>query len=211
MVATLPSRPPMLVGIVVMRNGRDFDERDRTLLDLLRPHLANAYANAAARETVAAIEQALPGDNVVLLGPHRRIRYASSHAIELLSSFGESLPFVLPEPLERLATTVAPLPGGELRAARGGRRVIARFASASVLLLREEGASIRSERLLGLGLSRREAEVLVLVAAGHRNAAIGAQLDITERTVKKHLEGIYEKLGVRSRTQASARAFEAAS
>jgi DNA-binding CsgD family transcriptional regulator len=211
MVATLPSRPPVLVGIVVMRNGRDFDERDRTILDLLRPHLANAYANAVARETVAALEQALPGDNVVILGPHRRIRYASSYAVELLSCFGESPPFVLPLALERLATTVVPMPGGELRAMRNGRRVIARFASASVLFLREEGASISSERLLRLGLSRREAEVLVLVAAGNSNAAIGTQLEITERTVKKHLEAIYEKLGVRSRTQASAVAFEAAS
>ena len=211
MVATLPSRPPVLVGIVLMRNGRDFDERDRSILDLLRPHLANAYANAEARETVAAMEQALPGDNVVVLGPHRRIRYASSHAVELLGFFGESPPLLLPEPLEQLAMTVTPIPGGELRTARDGRRVVARFASASVLLLREEGTSITSERLLRLGLSRREAEVLALVAAGHRNAAIGVQLEITERTVKKHLEAIYEKLRVRSRTQASALAFEAAS
>lgn len=211
MVATLPSSPPVLVGIVVMRGGRDFDERDRSMLDLLRPHLANAYANAAARETIAAIEQALPGDNVVVLGPRCRIRYASSRAMELLRCFGESRPFLLPEALERLATTAAPIPGGELRSVRDGRRVVARLASNSLLLLREEGTSLDSERLLALGLSRREAEVLTLVAAGHRNAAIGAHLEITERTVKKHLEAVYEKLGVRSRTQASALAFEVAS
>ena len=211
MVATLPSPPPVLVGVVVMRDGRDFDDRDRDMLNLLRPHLANAYANSAARETVAAIAQALPGDNVVVLGPHSRIRYAGSRAVELMSCFGESPPFVLPEPLQRLATPVAPIPGGELRADREGRRVVARLASASVLLLREEHASINGERLLQLGLSRREAEVLTLVAAGHRNAAIGARLEITERTVKKHLEAVYEKLGVRSRTQAAALAFEVAS
>lgn len=60
-------------------------------------------------------------------------------------------------------------------------------------------------------LSEREAELLLLVAAGLSNRQIAEQLVITPGTVKKHLEHIYAKLNVHSRTAAVARArpFEA--
>jgi DNA-binding NarL/FixJ family response regulator len=52
-------------------------------------------------------------------------------------------------------------------------------------------------------LSSRESEVLALVAIGLSNAAIAQQLYISEATVKVHMRHIFEKLGVRSRTQAA--------
>ncbi len=55
-------------------------------------------------------------------------------------------------------------------------------------------------------LSEREREVLRLVAAGLSNQQIAGQLVITPGTVKKHLEHIYSKLDVHSRTAALARA-----
>lgn len=51
-------------------------------------------------------------------------------------------------------------------------------------------------------LSEREDEVLRLIAAGHSNAEIAAQLVIALGTVKRHINNIYGKLGVKSRTQA---------
>lgn len=54
----------------------------------------------------------------------------------------------------------------------------------------------------GLGLTRREIEVLACVAGGRTNAEIGALLGIAPGTVKKHLDRIYEKLGVGTRTEA---------
>lgn len=51
-------------------------------------------------------------------------------------------------------------------------------------------------------LSRRELEVIDLVAQGLSNAQIGARLYISEGTVKRHLTNIYVKLDVRSRTNA---------
>lgn len=56
-------------------------------------------------------------------------------------------------------------------------------------------------------LSEREREVLALVAAGQRNKEIADQLGITERTVKAHLAGIFNKLGATSRAEAIARAM----
>lgn len=59
-----------------------------------------------------------------------------------------------------------------------------------------------------LDLTPREAEVLLWVAQGKANADISVILSTTESTVKKHLEHVYEKLGVENRGAASLRAIE---
>ncbi|CCH30117.1 response regulator transcription factor [Actinosynnema sp. NPDC047251] len=61
-------------------------------------------------------------------------------------------------------------------------------------------------RTPGTALTRRETEVLSLVAEGLSNHAIGARLDLTLATVKSHLVHIYAKLAVDSRTAAVAAA-----
>jgi DNA-binding CsgD family transcriptional regulator len=54
------------------------------------------------------------------------------------------------------------------------------------------------------GLTAREQEVLGLVAAGKSNREIAAELILSEHTVARHLQNIFAKLGVSSRTAASA-------
>lgn len=56
-------------------------------------------------------------------------------------------------------------------------------------------------------LTRRHWELLHLVAAGHTNAQIARRLGVSEGTVRKHLENIYSRLQVSSRTAAVTRAF----
>ena len=58
------------------------------------------------------------------------------------------------------------------------------------------------------GLSGRELEVLRLVASGKTNREIAASLVVSEHTVARHLQNIFQKLGVSSRTAATAFAFE---
>jgi DNA-binding NarL/FixJ family response regulator len=53
------------------------------------------------------------------------------------------------------------------------------------------------------GLTRRELEILKLVAEGHPNATLARMLWVTEQTVKFHLSNIYRKLEVTNRTEAS--------
>lgn len=54
------------------------------------------------------------------------------------------------------------------------------------------------------GLTRRQAEVLLLIARGHSTADVAAELALSDRTVHKHLELSYRSLGVNSRWAAAA-------
>ncbi len=65
-----------------------------------------------------------------------------------------------------------------------------------------------AEPLVKLGLTPRAAEALLWLAQGKTNADIATILGITESTVKKHVQEIFEKLGVETRGAATVRALE---
>ena len=58
------------------------------------------------------------------------------------------------------------------------------------------------------GLTARELEVLRLLASGRTNRAIAADLFISEKTVARHVSNIFTKLGMSSRSAATAYAYE---
>jgi DNA-binding NarL/FixJ family response regulator len=93
--------------------------------------------------------------------------------------------------------------GLELHAAReillrlGGRPDVARIDT----LLRRTGSAGN------YGMTERELQVLRLIASGKSNRDIAAALVISEHTVARHVQNIFTKLGVSSRTAASAFAF----
>jgi DNA-binding CsgD family transcriptional regulator len=66
-----------------------------------------------------------------------------------------------------------------------------------------------SQSLKSIGLTQREAEVLAWVAEGKSNKDVGLILGIRSVTVKKHLEHIFQKMGVETRTAAVAFALRA--
>ena len=96
-----------------------------------------------------------------------------------------------------------PPPAEPLRLERDGGRLVVSSPLPNVLLLEEDAASSRE----ALGLTRREWEVLEAVASGKQNAEVAELLWVSPSTVRKHLEHVYEKLGVHTRTAAIARAF----
>jgi len=65
-----------------------------------------------------------------------------------------------------------------------------------------------SKPLESLGLTPREAEVLLWVAQGKSNGAIAILLGMAEKTVKKHMGSIFAKLGMEGRNAATIRALE---
>jgi DNA-binding NarL/FixJ family response regulator len=107
----------------------------------------------------------------------------------------------------------------ELALALGARGVIAKSSSSDELadaLLRvsrgevvvsREFRRVRGDTWPGkqLGLTEREGEVIACLANGLSNRDIGDAINISENTVKTHLKSIFQKLRVRSRTQAIAR------
>ncbi|WP_129788425.1 response regulator transcription factor [Promicromonospora panici] len=95
-----------------------------------------------------------------------------------------------------------PAADAELRAAR------AVFARLGALPAERECARLLGAARAPGGLSPREVEVLRLVAAGRSNAQVADALFLSEKTVARHLSNIFTKLGVSSRTAASAFAYE---
>jgi DNA-binding CsgD family transcriptional regulator len=85
-----------------------------------------------------------------------------------------------------------------------------RNALAHTALARGAGRRIVVSDLLALGLTRRQAEVLRLVAMGRSDQDAAAALGITVRTAQKHLEHCYRTLAVNDRSQAAQLAWNAA-
>jgi DNA-binding NarL/FixJ family response regulator len=70
-------------------------------------------------------------------------------------------------------------------------------------------ASVRSDQKYGKSeLTSREKEVLGFIAKGHDNRKIAETLTISEGTVKNHVSNIYDKIGVNSRAEAVAWAWQ---
>jgi DNA-binding CsgD family transcriptional regulator len=211
MVANLPTSS-LLIGIVFNRSHRDFNERERELLDLVRPHLARAYEHARARALLASLEAAADEDGrgLLVLGRNGRVEHATPGARAVLEALGAPRggDDGLPPPLD--AWGDAEPVASPLVVALDDRQIRVRVLPGNrrtVLLEEERPVSAESLSSL-LGLSAREGEVLALVTAGRTNAEIGLRLGISQRTVVKHLEHVFAKLGVGTRTAAAAKAFE---
>lgn len=87
------------------------------------------------------------------------------------------------------------------------RRIFTQLKAAPGLARIAQRSGPVSPRRIG-SLSEREAQVLRLLAAGKTNRAIADELFISEKTVARHVSNIFDKLGVSSRTGATAWAFQ---
>jgi len=185
MLAMVVQTGPTMVGLALTRPRRTYRERDRDLLNALSPHLGSAYRNLALRDEAdrraLLFERALEGREVVELSASGRPVAASPL---LARWFGTSLE--APEP-------------GTYR--RGDADLVVRLVPGdpALLLLDERRYAVDPERVRSLGLTPREGEVLALAARGLTDIEIASELFLSPRTVSKHLQHAYEKLGVRSR------------
>jgi DNA-binding CsgD family transcriptional regulator len=97
----------------------------------------------------------------------------------------------------------------------GSRRleisVLSRIGPDELLFRLTELGIAAEEHVLqqALQLTSRESEVLLWISRGKANREIGEILSISPRTVNKHLEQIFVKLGVENRASAAARAIRA--
>jgi DNA-binding CsgD family transcriptional regulator len=217
-----------LFGLALNRSKRNFTERDRLILNLLRPHLFQAFGNAQRyhqlQQNATQLQQSLDRSGVICLDETGQVKLMTSQVATWLQSYfpshrnGNELP-------ERLRSWVRhqlsqldgmydlPSPCLPLHIQQGDRRLTIRLVidqpgAKYLLLLAEERILSLLSSLELIGLSKREAEVLFWIIKGKDNRAIALEMRINYSTVRKHLENIYFKLEVQSRTEAIATALE---
>lgn len=186
------------------------------LLARIRVHLTNARMTRSAR-------MALDATGRFLLAANRagKVLWATPQASERLAQAfpqrgeGLTLPATVEDALQKVVagnhddTTVIAVDGiggpSHLRACCVGQ-----VGEDEFLLRLSEGPVIRDETLLSqrLKVTAREAEVLLWLAHGKSNRDIADILGLSPRTVDKHLEQVYTKLGVENRTAAAASAMK---
>lgn len=215
-----------LVSFVLNRARRDFSDRDCALLDTLRIRLGAEYLAQEARlrtqRTLAQLADVLMGAGmaVIVLDRSRRVTRSSEQACKWLAyadfTQGVRSGERLPEPVDRwLRARVEPswamLDAGPLVLATAAHTLrLHLLQSDDVLTLLIERAPAPTERELArdFGLTARERDIVRWLAAGKTNEQIAAILAIRPRTVHKHLEHVFRKLGVENRTAAALRALE---
>jgi DNA-binding NarL/FixJ family response regulator len=181
---------------IFANESRDFGARERLLLSLLAPHLERRAAAVrtatAAVEALAAVEEAAgEARDVVLASARGTIEFASARSRALLSAYFGTTNGTLPAALLGGGTVVARGESGRLTVR------VARVDGLLVLLLGEDDDRVEA-------LTPRQRDVLGGVAAGLTDIQIGERLGVAPATVGKHLEAIYERLDVHTRTAAAA-------
>jgi DNA-binding NarL/FixJ family response regulator len=187
------------------------------MLARIRVHLANARLTQSAR---AALD--VSGRYLLAVNGLGKIMWATPQAQKLLSdalSPDSDDDVVLPDPIPQWldqarkgkagskATIMTALPGNDqLRLQFMGRLGANEFL---LRLAKDSGADAPAEFSSELGLTTREGEVLSWLSKGKTNRDIAQILGLSPRTVDKHLEQIYSKLGVENRTAAAAIAVNA--
>lgn len=78
----------------------------------------------------------------------------------------------------------------------------------TLVIAEEKTAIINYDQLLKAGISKREADILLLIDEGLSNQQIADKLFISENTIKKHISNIFQKLQVERRTEAIKKARE---
>jgi DNA-binding NarL/FixJ family response regulator len=187
------------------------------MLARIRVHLANARLTQSAR---AALD--VSGRYLLAVNRQGTIMWATPRAQKLLAdsvAAGSGDELVLPDALRQWLEGVQKAKGGSKALATASFPDNARLklhylgsAGPNEFLLRlakEASSDISAELSSEFGLTTREGEVLSWLAKGKTNRDIAQILGLSPRTVDKHLEQIYAKLGVENRTAAAAIAANA--
>ncbi len=226
----LPVNPHCLVTIGSHRDGKDFTERERTALNMIQPHVLQAYANAQAvthmQAELARLNHAIDRmpQGLVSVDARCAIQWATARGRELLADyFGRRRKshHRLPDLLVRwIRHNKSRLEHASERPGRitpmvidhGSRQLHVRVIPEGdhyLLFLEEDCTEIPAEQLAHLGLSPRETQILGWIVHGKSNAEIATILNLSVRTIHKHVEHVYLKLGVENRHAAISLAFEA--
>ncbi len=187
--------------------------RPPEVLARMAAHMQAARQARAARNALDAYGHATIAVRLEAAGA--RLVWQTPLARRWLPGYFDAAPGEVPAPL--LAWLRDAEAGRDIRplaTARGASQLVAALQGRTVdedwlVVLREVSDAATVEATMNaFGLTLRESEVLYWVAKGKTNRDIGDILGSSPATVKKHLERIYEKLGVETRTAAAAMAMQ---
>jgi DNA-binding NarL/FixJ family response regulator len=176
--------------------------RAQEVVARLHTHTRNARMTRLAREAVD-----VAGFGVLLVDARGRVAWRSPQAALWLQAMdgaadGGRLPDAVVAALDGGTGQLLPSPAGVCLSVRNMGRV---GMGETMLLLEQRSANTAApSRLASAALTPRETEVLSWLAKGKTNRDIGDILGMSHRTVNKHLEHIFEKLGVETRAAAAA-------
>ena len=179
----------------LVESGRWCDER-------LATHVRNARAVRMARDAID-----VGGHGVLLVDAHQRMAWRSPKAQRWLSLFfandGDStcIAWLNSAGLADADVLTRKLDEATLTARRLGS---VGLGEVMWLLSLQAAGSQQASRLSAASLTPRETEVLSWIAKGKTNRDVGEILGMSPRTVNKHLEHVFEKLGVETRAAAAA-------
>jgi DNA-binding CsgD family transcriptional regulator len=204
-----------VLGFAFDRADRSFTERDRVMLNLIRPHIIQAYLHleelAGHEELQRDLQTALceNGLGVIVLRGRNRIFHATPGVLDKLAGY-----FAVPLGTSKLPPTLARWAFSDgkeesLVVNRAADRLKIRRLRPSddrlLLFISEEShETAAAERLAQFRLTRREKEVLVWLAKVKSNAEIAKHLGVSPATIKVHVERLLAKLGVKNRGAAAA-------
>lgn len=207
----------------VLRPRVDFTDREAEILRIVGPHLSAAFKTALSLDQIGRTNRHLSRvvtKGLVVLDGKGRITYESEIARSLISSyFGKSGALGLPTQLRAYVEAVVSAaespnqyrPAEDLSVSNGKNalRVTAAISAAEkeVLIFLEQSETHKVADFKKAGMTEREAEVLYWVSQGKTDAVVARILSISPRTVQKHVEHIFDKLGVETRTGAVTQAL----
>jgi DNA-binding NarL/FixJ family response regulator len=174
--------------------------RAQEVLARLHTHARNARITRMARDAVD-----VAGMGVVFIDTRGRIAWRSPQAALWLHALEDPVaPGLLPASLEPALAPGAAIAIGTATGMRLSVRNLGAAALGETMLLFAIQREGPAARLADAALTPRETEVLSWLAKGKTNRDIGEILGTSPRTVNKHLEHIFEKLGVETRAAAAA-------
>lgn len=174
--------------------------RAQEVLARLHTHARNARITRMARDAVD-----VAGMGVVFVDTRGRIAWRSPQAALWLHALEDPVaPGRLPASVEPALAPGASIAIGTATAMRLSVRNLGAAALGETMLLFAIQREGPAARLADAALTPRETEVLSWLAKGKTNRDIGEILGTSPRTVNKHLEHIFEKLGVETRAAAAA-------
>lgn len=198
-----------VIGISLARSTRDFTDSELLLLEVIKPILNSTLQRLHYLALIhAVVDEARDGEAVILFDSDRIVTWVTPSAQQRLGvSPGSRIPSALENHASEMALSRQDRDWDLTTTVLGDQSVRVRLVANAYPGLdafyvecdRQPG---RADLIRQLGVTTRQADVLLLLMRGLTTTEVAHQLDISRRTVESHLDAIYRRLGVRNRGQA---------